>query len=104
VISAVCTVWLLTATCADDVLWWDSMPAGTVVCVTWAGQTSCLPEPPHQIGCYSGTLRIVGRDEAGSESEPLYLPWAADPGRAMEWIGPCSLHPLSGPGCAVGCS
>jgi hypothetical protein len=81
VVEALCTVWLLTATCADDWILWNPIP-GEHVSVTWNGQTVTTSLAGVFIGCWEGTMRILSDQP---DAEPVFFYWDADPGRRMEW-------------------
>lgn len=111
-------IWTLTVPCTDDVLWWSRPddPDFATCCVTWDLQEDCRSAPPHPIGCFDGTLRIVSRDTVGNDSEnPLFLRWEPlagwdtvntwatwEIGRFMEWEEPCAVNVSDLPPCPTG--
>lgn len=83
-LTAICITWLLTCSCANDVLLW--LPVEYETHVTWDGITHVYPPfvGMAPIGCWEGTIRIQHVDFMVAESEPRFFYWAADPGRFMQ--------------------
>ena len=100
-LTALCTVWLLTHSCTDDVLKWQPVPTGTNV--TWAGSTLIVPPGITEaaIGCWEGTVRVAHFD-SGGEGTPAYFVWEIAPERKMEWENACPIGVDVG-GCLPAC-
>ena len=84
--ALLCTVWLITPTCTDDVLMWEAAPYATEVCM----DTCIIYEPAATeapLGCWEGTVRLRHVNTAGF-SDWVTFDWELDPGRRMEWTIP----------------
>ena len=81
--ALLCTVWLTTPTCTDDVIMWNAAPYATEVCMD-----TCTIYPPDvaeaPVGCWQGVVQLRHIDTTGF-SDWVSLDWELDPGRRMEW-------------------
>ena len=102
-LDAFCIAWLLTTTCADDLLMWRNPvpdpPVAFHVRLVYGGDTYEMAPGAEWfgVGCFQGTIRLTSvNDETGVESEePHFFWWEGLPGedaigadatgRYMEW-------------------
>ncbi len=100
-----CLIFLLTATCADDVLWWDVVPEAHSYHIeahyvgpsewglAWEDDTV---DPWYPVGCTFADveLRVWGRNHIGLSPEPATFLWKQGGGRYAEFS--THLAPLCG--------
>ncbi len=85
-LSLLCTVWLITTPCSDDVIMWDESLYATEVCTD-----VCIIYPVDAVeaplGCWEGIVQLRHIDATGF-SNWVSFDWELNPGRRMEWSIP----------------